>query len=258
MFDLETAVTAIHKAETQEKCFDYFKRYSSHYEYNHANYTFMTDHDSLDQKAFHGISTTYPEDWLKYYIENKFILIDPVGYRGLQMPGSFYWDDACLAMHQDEGVASADKKIAERMMNEAIDAGLADGVGFSFSNKYGEISILTVSRPHKIEKKEKQEIAYLSYLAVVFQEKYLSFFSEKKYPTLTAREREILLWASDGKTDLEIGKILSVSRATVRFHWSNIFLKLEVNNKLHATILAIRCKLIYPQKLRLPSADSER
>lgn len=48
---------------------------------------------------------------------------------------------------------------------------------------------------------------------------------------LSKREVEILRWAAIGKTDNEIGTIMSRSRATIRFHLSNASMKLNCVNR---------------------------
>ena len=48
---------------------------------------------------------------------------------------------------------------------------------------------------------------------------------------LSKREAECLRWAAVGKTDQEIGMILSRSRATVRFHIHNASVKLDAVNR---------------------------
>lgn len=48
---------------------------------------------------------------------------------------------------------------------------------------------------------------------------------------LSKREVECLRWAALGKTDFEIGLIMSRSRATVRFHIHNASLKLDAVNR---------------------------
>jgi transcriptional regulator EpsA len=58
---------------------------------------------------------------------------------------------------------------------------------------------------------------------------------ERKYGTkLTQRELEILEWISLGKTNPEIGSILSVSLFTVKNHIQRIFRKLNVSNRAQA------------------------
>ncbi|MEW5727302.1 MAG: PAS-domain containing protein [Pseudomonadota bacterium] len=56
-------------------------------------------------------------------------------------------------------------------------------------------------------------------------------------PSMTAREREVLLWAAEGKTAWETGAILGLSAKTVEFHLANCARKLGATGK-GATILA--------------------
>ncbi|MEW5506437.1 response regulator transcription factor [Pseudomonas antarctica] len=57
---------------------------------------------------------------------------------------------------------------------------------------------------------------------------------------LTPTELEILRWASEGKTVWEISQIRSTSQATVKFHLRNIYLKLQVTNRVQAMNAAAR------------------
>jgi DNA-binding CsgD family transcriptional regulator len=51
---------------------------------------------------------------------------------------------------------------------------------------------------------------------------------------LTAREHEILMWVSRGKTNTEVAAILWISAGTVRKHLENIYAKLGVSNRAGA------------------------
>lgn len=64
---------------------------------------------------------------------------------------------------------------------------------------------------------------------------------------LSPREKEILLWAADGKTNEETAMILEITERTVRFHLNNIMQKLSVENKTHAVAKAISIGLISPR-----------
>jgi DNA-binding NarL/FixJ family response regulator len=57
---------------------------------------------------------------------------------------------------------------------------------------------------------------------------------------LTHREAEVLLWISQGKSNRDIGDILGVSPRTVNKHLEQIFVKLGVENRTSAAILAVR------------------
>jgi DNA-binding NarL/FixJ family response regulator len=60
----------------------------------------------------------------------------------------------------------------------------------------------------------------------------------KTDPTLTKRERDILLLIRLGKTNKEVAQELDVSVNTVKTHLKNLFAKLEVHNRTQATIKA--------------------
>ena len=63
-------------------------------------------------------------------------------------------------------------------------------------------------------------------------------------PSLSKRELEVLHWAKEGKSNWDISMILSISERTVKFHFSNIFKKLEVINRSQAIVRAIYYGLI--------------
>ena len=56
---------------------------------------------------------------------------------------------------------------------------------------------------------------------------------------LTDREIEIIRWLMEGKSSWDIGKILSISERTVKFHVNNICIKLNAVNRTHAVAKAI-------------------
>jgi DNA-binding NarL/FixJ family response regulator len=62
--------------------------------------------------------------------------------------------------------------------------------------------------------------------------------SEKAFPELTSREREILDLIARGHTNAKIAARLFVSPNTVRNHISHIFAKLQVADRAHAIVRA--------------------
>lgn len=57
---------------------------------------------------------------------------------------------------------------------------------------------------------------------------------------LTSRESEVLLWISRGKSNREIGEILTISPRTVNKHLEQVFVKLGVENRASAAARAVR------------------
>jgi len=56
--------------------------------------------------------------------------------------------------------------------------------------------------------------------------------------SLTAREAQVLLWISRGKSNRDIGDILSLSPRTVNKHLEQIFIKMGVENRTAAAVLS--------------------
>jgi len=65
-------------------------------------------------------------------------------------------------------------------------------------------------------------------------------------PTLTAREIEVLQLVADGLRNKEVAARLSVSEETVKMHVRNLMQKLDVNDRTHAVMVAVRRGFIHP------------
>lgn len=107
---------------------------------------------------------------------------------------------------------------------------------------------LNRERPLLVEELEKSlEIRYLGQTG---SDEYLLRLVDPERPSesqllkdayaLTNREAEVLLWIGRGKTNREIGLILSMSPRTVNKHLEQIFKKLGVENRTTAAAMSIR------------------
>ena len=61
---------------------------------------------------------------------------------------------------------------------------------------------------------------------------------------VTARQREVLTWAAQGKSAWEIGKILNITKRTVDEHTQKAIRKLGAVNRTHAIVVALRDQII--------------
>jgi NarL family two-component system response regulator LiaR len=61
---------------------------------------------------------------------------------------------------------------------------------------------------------------------------------------LTIREREVLKWMVEGLNNAEIAERLVVSLSTVKYHISNIFMKLGVDNRVAAVTAALQKRIV--------------
>jgi DNA-binding CsgD family transcriptional regulator len=67
---------------------------------------------------------------------------------------------------------------------------------------------------------------------------------DQRIRRLTSQELECLRWCKEGKTNWEIGEILTISEKTVEFHLSNSMRKLGASNRITAVIMGIKDGLI--------------
>jgi NarL family two-component system response regulator LiaR len=65
--------------------------------------------------------------------------------------------------------------------------------------------------------------------------------------SLTAREKEILLWVARGLPNKQIAQKVHISEATVRAHVSNIFSKLNLANRSQVVLYAVQKGWIDPE-----------
>ena len=63
-------------------------------------------------------------------------------------------------------------------------------------------------------------------------------------PSLTPREREVLLRAASGRRDVEIGQELHIQRGTAETHVRNLMLKLGAATRTHLGAIAVRAGLV--------------
>jgi NarL family two-component system response regulator LiaR len=66
----------------------------------------------------------------------------------------------------------------------------------------------------------------------------------KEMEEFTEREHEVLKWMVEGLNNAEIAERMVVSLSTVKFHISNVLMKLGVDNRVAAVAVALQKKLV--------------
>jgi transcriptional regulator EpsA len=116
----------------------------------------------------------------------------------------------------------------------ALDARRLFGSYFIFSTIPGEVGdrevfILKMITPHL-------HLALIRSLATF---KEVAGLSARSDDILNVRQKEILWWINEGKTNWEIAQILKITQKSVKYHIEQIFAKLEVRNRTQAVSKAI-------------------
>lgn len=105
-------------------------------------------------------------------------------------------------------------------------------------NEHGAF-LLQIQDPHDVE----HLCWYWSSIATYLIHAYIKL-AKQRLVAITKRERDCLLWASEGKTSWEISQILGVSERTVNFHLSNCIEKTNSSNRLQAIAKCVVTNII--------------
>jgi DNA-binding CsgD family transcriptional regulator len=239
---LEEFIEATNKATTIDGLFDIYKKAMAELGFDRLIFSLMTDHISIQRRAGHGIMLNYPDDWMKYYMQKGFEVIDPVRRFMYTSPSYFTWDGIMQlpTMTKNQRV----------LMKEGDEAKLHDGIGIPLRGPRGAIAgVGAASSAGGVELMDKNLLARANLLSQQFYTMYLHLETQRldEEPTfayLTDREQEILKWLARGKTKSEIGEILKLSEHTVHGYVKSALVKLEANNTTLGVLKALQMGLI--------------
>ena len=192
-----------------------------------------TRREQLGSVLFHNI----PAAWVDRYSSRGYAFKDPAVRRMVSGAPPFYWNEL------DEDVR--DNPAARAVLDEAKEFRLAQGfstslltldgqgVGFSLSGQYCE--------------NDPEMRGMLTLIASYAVGRAIALKQERvpeRPIILSAREREALQWAAEGKGDWEIGEVMSISEHGADKHMRSVRAKLGVINRTQAVAEAIRRGLI--------------
>lgn len=163
------------------------------------------------------------EEWGSLYIENNYSAVDPVFNMALNSPAPILWEDAYARS------TSASAEFVQRSMDFGLSAGISYAhQGYALASDTTLVSM--GNGKTSFSPAQNQIIKHIvPHIAEILVQPTLWNF-----PTLTAKENEVIKWCAHGKSYWEISLLMSISERTVKFHMNNIFKKLDVLNKAQA------------------------
>jgi LuxR family quorum sensing-dependent transcriptional regulator len=183
------------------------------------------------------ILSGWPEAWLRHYIAFNLVHQDPVIRKVRQETLPFLWSEARYA---------PDDKAAIRVMHDAKEFGLAEGLAVPIHCHDGLQAIVTFGTSHAadVEAGHKAALHLLGMYAhnsIVCTRQGRTKRSGKR---LAPREIECLRWTAAGKSTWDISEILGLSERTVRQYIDSASAKLGAVNRPQAVAEALRHSLI--------------
>lgn len=240
--NLEDYINCINSSKDAQDGFKVFTSIMQDFGFDKVAYSLVTDHPSLGLKRVHGIVNSFPQEWMDYYMEQGFFDVDPVPEQIVKSAVPFFWS----SLVQPEKLS----KKSLSVMTECEDAGLNDGAIVPLYSTGGEVASVSLARQDKSGNNSYEDLAAIQFITTYFHENYKNYLRKIEPVELTLKETELLVWASEGKTDPEISEILNISLPTVRYRWNNIFQKLDAYGRVYAVTKAIRMQLIKPYSIK--------
>lgn len=180
-------------------------------------------------------------EWVARYKSQRFASKDPIIFLAMHQTLPIVWNQLPSFSKLPLG--------AERVMSEAKQFGLFNGISFPLRGSHGEFgvfSFITDEPGFSVEKNEAQLAHIVNYVL----DAAIRINGNKKIEELkplTPGELTCLFWAAEGKTSGEIAIILGITERTVRFRLDAIIKKLGASNRAHAIMMAAMAGLIHPE-----------
>jgi len=191
--------------------------------------------------------STFPEAWIRTYIDGRFDLFDPVYRYGYDRIFPFSWR-AVKERFDSPDVA--------RFFRHAAEYGLIDGASLTMHGPGRASAVLSLSSPWEganLISGIEQDLASFFTAAYALHAEVEAAYLERRAEALaedvmlTRRQVEILELKSQGKSSRDIADILQISPKTVENTLQNVRSRLRVENTATAVAKASALRLILPQ-----------
>lgn len=184
------------------------------------------------------VRTTYPHEWIGYYLANQFFEFDPIVREAYLRHAPFDWADL------EPTQALKIVRTAAKSFNIGV-----SGYSVPLIDKKGRRAVFWITSNLEGQawrdfisplRKDMNKLAYDIHMKAITE----CYGDEDPIPVLTPRERECLNWISQGKTYSAIAVILDLSEHTVRTYLKTARVKLDSITLAQAVAKARRLHII--------------
>lgn len=188
--------------------------------------------DGGQELSSHNVlMNTRPQAWVDHYVSHGQMAADPVLGAVQRCPRPFVWSEVI-----DPGRLTATER---EVMGSAADFGMAEGFVVPITDGRYTTGLVSLAGP--VRRLSDQDRARLALVSVYVHQRLVALSrrpSAGEVP-LTRRELEVVRWIAAGKSDWQVGQILSISGKTVNFHVENVKRKFGVASRIQAVVAAL-------------------
>lgn len=189
---------------------------------------------SSEEQLGHVLFHDYPVEWLARYAAHKYVGQDPAMAQVQRRPEGFLWSDLPVA-----------PRAGRRVLGEACEFGLKQGFTGAMSTLGGRAVVYSLAgRDLELSARVCGLLPLLGMAAIARAAALKGLQPGPGGARLSGRELEALRWASEGKSDWEIGVLMRISEHGVDKHLRAVRRKLGVSTRAHAVAEALRRRLI--------------
>lgn len=179
------------------------------------------------------VCLAWPEGWSQRYFEQDYFSRDPAALQAFQSTTPYMFHE--LAENKTYSTSQ------RRIVHEASEFGMPDGLVIPILTIQHGMTYVTVGGTTKeLALRERVELQIAAIYAHARVRELTPNCRRTSVPILTPRERECLSWAAAGKSDWEIGGILSIAERTVTAHLESVRRKYGVTNRSQAIAIGMR------------------
>lgn len=188
--------------------------------------------------------TTYPDAWVRHYLDRRYYEIDPVFIQARSSVMPFIWDRSVLGMH-----TSTEQ---QRLFSEAQEFGINGGFTIPIPDGEGDVATLSFATTQDGELLQRTlgERRHLLHLAAMYFHinagRQLGPTADIDRRLLSAQETACLQRMARGEDTGNIGDVLGLSRRHVVWHLRSAKRKLKAATLPQAVALALKNRLIKP------------
>jgi DNA-binding CsgD family transcriptional regulator len=181
------------------------------------------------------VNINYPSEWIELYVTRNYQQIDPILKENFESFRLQYWADTYRKMQP-----------LKEFHSHAEDFGLARGYTHGVRSFTGEEGSLFSFSGRTVEHCERTATILDVFIPHLHQalRRTVKYDHARTAEALSLREKEVLKWMTQGKSNWDISRILHISERTVHFHGQNIKQKLNASSRSHAVAIAVEAGII--------------
>ncbi len=199
--------------------------------------TFVTSWSARrDGTMFHIDLNTRPADYIERYIHDDLFWRDPVISAMRRTHASLSWSDVTSKFSWTKAELT--------LIDEGRDFGANNGLTvpiFSDRFRVGAFSACGWNPDLSPNARSVLNIVAMSAHQALMRAKIDDARCNFQHVDLTCREREIMHWVANGKSNRDIATILAISSATVKTTLARAQGKLNASGRTYAAVQALRC-----------------